>query len=389
MSHINCARISAFAHILKLKTGCDYLQTNPTQQVRITKNTFFLRLAFLLTAAALLVHPMILTGSAAFKDGDQAVNDKVRYVYPMGKTVGIKLFSEGVLVVGLSDIKTDDGNSSPARACGLQEGDIITHINGAEVNSIEEVQALLQELSGESMSVRILRNNEKSQITTQAAQSSSDGSYKLGAWIRDSMAGIGTMTFYDPESKIFGTLGHGINDVDTSMLMPLQSGSIMPSSVKDVKKGLSGQPGELHGSFQVERDLGQLYANTQGGVFGLLSDEAMASDKQLVAVAKEKEVKLGKASILCNISGDKIEEFSVEITKLYPDAADTRDLMLHVTDQRLLDATGGIVQGMSGSPIMQDGKLVGAVTHVLLNDPTKGYGILATHMLDLAEAVQS
>lgn len=331
----------------------------------------------------------MIAGSAANKGGESTMENKVHYVYPMGKTVGIKLFSEGVLVVGLSDIKTDSGSTSPAKTCGLQEGDIITHINSEEVNSIEKVQAVLQDLHGEAMSVRIVRNQAQSQLTAKAVQCSADGAYKLGAWIRDSMAGIGTMTFYDPESKIFGTLGHGINDVDTAMLMPLQSGSIMPSSVSDIKRGLSGQPGELHGSFQVDRDLGQLYANTAGGVFGLLSDDNLISGKILVPVATDKQVKLGKASILCNVSGNQVEEFSVEITKLYPESSDTRNLMLQITDPRLLELTGGIVQGMSGSPILQDGKLVGAVTHVLLNDPTRGYGIFAQKMIRLAEDAQS
>lgn len=367
--------------------GCDFLQANENKQVRIT--SFFLRLCFLVTAFALLMHPFLVSGSAAYKGGERTVENKVHYVYPMGKTVGIKLFSEGVLVVGLSDIKTDSGNTSPAKVCGLQEGDIITHINSEEVNSIEKVQAVLQNLQGEAMSVRIVRNHSQSQLTAKAVQCSADGAYKLGAWIRDSMAGIGTMTFYDPESKIFGTLGHGINDVDTAMLMPLQSGSIMPSTVSDVKRGLSGQPGELHGSFQIDRDLGQLFANTAGGVFGVLSEDSLAVGKKLVPVASEKQVKLGKASILCNVSGNQVEEFSVEICKLYPESGDTRNLMLQVTDPRLLELTGGIVQGMSGSPILQDGKLVGAVTHVLLNDPTRGYGIFAENMLDLAEDAHS
>lgn len=355
------------------------------EQAQHTTGSFFRRLAFLLTVCALLTASFAQTAFAANEGGDAGVKQSTRYVYPMGKTIGIKLFSEGVLVVGLSEIKTEEGKATPAATCGLREGDIITHINGKEVNSIEEVQALLQSLGGEAMSVRVLRGQEASQLTAQAAQCTADGAYKLGAWIRDSMAGIGTMTFYDPESKIFGTLGHGINDVDTAMLMPLQSGSIMPSVVKDVKRGQSGQPGELHGSFQVEKDLGELYANTPGGVFGLLADESLCEGRDLLPVAKENEVKTGKATILCNVAGDKVEEYTVEISKLYPHATDTRDLMLEVTDKRLLEATGGIVQGMSGSPILQDGKLVGAVTHVLLSDPTKGYGILATHMLDLAE----
>ena len=163
------------------------------------------------------------------------------------------------------------------------------------------------------------------------------------------------------------------------------SGSIMPSSVSDVKRGLSGQPGELHGTFQLSTDLGQLFANTKSGVFGHLDDEAIAQNSVLTPVAKENEVKLGAATILCNVDGTNVEEFSVEITKLYPNATDTRDLMLTVTDSKLLNTTGGIVQGMSGSPILQDGKLVGAVTHVLLNDPTRGYGIFAEHMMEAAE----
>lgn len=364
------------------------MQKVEKHQIRTASFSFFLQFAFLLTACALLFQPFYLPASAAYKDGDEPVNRTVRYVYPMGKTVGIKLFSEGVLVVGLSDIKTEKGNSSPAKSCGLQEGDIITHINSEEVNSIEAVQSVLQEVQGEKMSVRILRDNAQSQLTLQAVQCSSDGAFKLGAWIRDSMAGIGTMTFYDPSTHIFGTLGHGINDIDTAMLMPLQSGSIMPSSVCDVKKGLSGHPGELHGSFKLEKDLGALYANTQGGVFGILSDDAMTTNHELVEVAPGSEVTTGKASILCNVNGDEVQEFEVEIIKLFPDAQDTRNLMLHITDQRLLDTTGGIVQGMSGSPILQNGKLIGAVTHVLLNDPTRGYGIFAENMLTIAETTQ-
>lgn len=336
--------------------------------------------------ALLFTTPLSFSVSAA---GNKNSMDTAHYVYPLGKTVGIKLFSEGVLVIGLSDIKTDKGPASPAKACGLKEGDIITHINGKEVNSIEEVQSLLQRLAGKQMSVQVLRGENSSQLTTRAEQCASDGAYKLGAWIRDSMAGIGTVTFYDPESNIFGTLGHGINDIDTALLMPLLSGSIMPSSVSDVKKGLAGQPGELHGTFQLDEDIGTLYANTKGGVFGTLCNSSIIAGCKLMPIAHPSEVNVGKATILCNIAGDQVESFEVEISKLFPNAPDTRDLMLHVTDPRLLNATGGIVQGMSGSPIIQNGKLIGAVTHVLVNDPTKGYGILAEHMLAIGQAAQA
>ena len=316
--------------------------------------------------------------------------DEGRQLIPVGKAVGIKLFAQGVLVVGLSDLTTDQGLASPARACGLQAGDVITHINGTQVSSIEAVQAMLQELQGQAMTLTITRNDVSQEITAHAAQSSDDGQYKLGAWIRDSMAGIGTMTFYDPSTGLFGALGHGINDVDTSLLMPLESGSIMYAEVSDVRKGQAGEPGELHGAFQVERDLGSLFANTAGGVFGTLTDTGLADGLDPVPVAARSEVKVGPATILSNIAGDDVEEYTVEIIRVFPAGShDTRELMVKVTDQRLLDATGGIVQGMSGSPILQNGKLVGSVTHVLINDPTQGYGILAETMLDTAQEAQS
>ena len=235
------------------------------------------------------------------------------------------------------------------------------------------------------MTLRATRNGKPVQLSVQAIQNI-QGSYQLGVWLRDSMAGIGTMTFYDPDSGVFAALGHGINDVDTAQLMPLQSGSIMYSEVTDVKKGEKGAPGELHGAFQVNRDLGELYANTASGVFGRLEDGTLTDGLEPVPVAERKEVKTGAATILSNIAGDQVEEYQVEIIRVYPaNGADTRNLMLKVTDPRLLETTGGIVQGMSGSPILQNGKLVGAVTHVLVNDPTQGYGILAENMLLEAE----
>lgn len=313
--------------------------------------------------------------TAAFSKGEQMV-------IPMGRAVGIKMFSDGVMVVGLSELAGTEGTAaSPAKACGLRQGDIITHINNTEVDSIEQVQTLLQDLEGEKMSIRCTRGDKQVQLTAQAV-ACSDGTYKLGAWIRDSMAGIGTMTFYDPDSGLFGALGHSINDIDTSLLMPLESGSIMFASVDSVQKGEAGTPGELHGAFRVNEDLGELYANTPGGIFGTLTDDAMAEGLRPVPVAARKEVKTGPATILSNIAGNTVEEYDIEITRVYPaGGGDTRELMVKVTDPRLLAATGGIVQGMSGSPILQNGKLVGAVTHVLVNDPTEGYGILAQTML--------
>ena len=324
----------------------------------------------LLLAAVLSVGPTMTAARAALPT-----------VVPVGRAVGIKLFSDGVVVVGTSEIATEAGSVNPAKDCGLKEGDIITHINSTEVDTIEEVSALLQELEGKAMSIRAIRDDKQVQLTATAALCSADGAYKLGAWIRDSMAGIGTVTFYCPDTGAFGALGHGINDVDTALLMPLDSGSILPATVAGVEKGQAGDPGQLQGVFDTKATLGLLHANTAGGVFGVMADSGWVEGTP-VEVAGRDEVREGGASILCNISGDRVEEFDIQIVKVYPESeSDCRDYLLKVTDQRLLDVTGGIVQGMSGSPILQNGKLIGAVTHVMVNEPTKGYGILIENML--------
>lgn len=310
-----------------------------------------------------------------------------RKVIPLGKAVGIKLFSDGVLVVGLSPVETEEGASYPGRDCGLKTGDVITHINGGEVDTIEEVQALVARCEDEPLTIQAVRGQRQLQLTAAAVENS-QGVYQLGVWLRDSMAGIGTMTFYDPASGVFGALGHGINDVDTAMLMPLESGSIMPASVSEVKKGASGAPGELHGQFDLTRDLGTLYANTNLGIFGQMPGEVVGDGVEPVEVASRSQVSTGPATILSNIRGDEVEEFDIAITHLYPAGDGTRSMMVEVTDPDLLSATGGIVQGMSGSPILQNGRLVGAVTHVLVNDPTRGYGILAENMLKQAVGEQ-
>ena len=278
-------------------------------------------------------------------------------VIPLGRAVGIKLFSDGVLVVGLSSIDTAEGPAAPGRTSGLKAGDVITHIDQTEVNTIEEVQKLVAQKRDAPMTLQVRREGADLQLSAQAVRSQA-GAYQLGVWLRDSMAGIGTMTFYDPQSGVFAALGHGINDVDTAKLMPLETGSIMEASVSDVKRGRAGEPGELHGEFNLTEDLGELYANTDRGIFGRLDGEQLTRGLEPVAVATREQVREGNAVIRSNISGDQVEEYAIEIIRLYPETeGETRNMMIRVTDQRLLNATGGIVQGMSGSPIIQDGRL--------------------------------
>ncbi len=296
---------------------------------------------------------------------------------PLGKAVGIKLFADGVLVVGLAE------GASPARACGLREGDIITALDGQRIDSTEQVQSLLSAAAGEEMTLAVRRGSAALSLTAAAVQTDG-GTWQLGAWIRDSMAGIGTLTYYDPATGQYGALGHGITDVDTAQLMPLASGSIMETTVKAVKKGVKGDPGELKGDFSVQRDVGTVTVNSDGGIFGTVADEGFLSGGKAVPVASARQITTGAATILATVSGTDTEAYTAEIVRLYGADEPTRNLLLRITDPRLLSATGGIVQGMSGSPILQNGRIVGAVTHVLLNDPTQGYGIFIENMLERA-----
>ena len=293
-----------------------------------------------------------------------------RMLVPVGHTVGIKLFSKGVVVVKLSD------GGTPARTCGLRTGDVIIQCGGSTVTSSEQFQSLLQTCGG-TAELEVRRNGNSVTMSVEPERND-QGVYCIGAWIRDSMAGIGTMTYYDPATATFGALGHGITDVDTAQLMPFSNGSILPSTVKAVKKGEAGSAGELRGDFDLTGDLGDLYANTASGVFGTLDGDYAPAQAQAVPTG---EPETGAAVIRSNIRGDEVREYTVEILKTVPNSRDGRDMVLSVTDPELIEATGGIVQGMSGSPILQNGKLVGAVTHVLLNDPTKGYGISIETML--------
>ena len=299
-----------------------------------------------------------------------------RTVIPLGQAVGIKLFADGVLVVALADGPT------PARTCGLRQGDIITAMDGAAVGSTEQVQDLLADTAGAPIVLSVRRGADALALTACAREN--NGVWQLGAWIRDSMAGIGTLTYYDPATGQYGALGHGITDVDTAQLMPLASGAIMETTVKAVKKGAKGDPGELKGDFSVQRDVGTVTVNSSGGIFGTVADPDFLSGGTPVPVAAAGQITTGPATILATVSGSDVREYRVELVRLYGADEPTRNLLLRITDPALLSATGGIVQGMSGSPILQNGRIVGAVTHVLLNDPTRGYGIFIENMLDMA-----
>ena len=334
-----------------------------------------LRRGAALVLAFLLCSP-ILAMAADVTDSGSTQTSSARMLVPVGHTIGIKLFARGVLVVKLTD------GGTPSKECGLQTGDVIVKCGGVSVTSSEQFQSLLQKNGDSAMDLQVRRAGDSMTLSVEPEQNDK-GVYCIGAWIRDSMAGIGTMTYYDPATGDFGALGHGITDTDTALLMPFSNGSILPSTVKAVKRGETGSAGELRGDFDLDTSLGDLYANTESGIFGTLavSDYAPAC-QDAVPIG---EAVPGPAVIRSNVEGDAVEEYEIEILKVVSGTSDGRDLVISVTDPKLLKATGGIVQGMSGSPILQNGKLVGAVTHVLLNDPTKGYGILIENMLNAAK----
>lgn len=326
--------------------------------------------------AALLLALLLCAGTAAgaVDIGGGTDASSARMLVPVGHTVGIKLFSKGVVVVKLSE------GGTPARSCGLRTGDVIVRCGSSAVTSTEQFQSLLQRSGGTQTDLGIRRDGGSVTLCVSPARNE-QGVYCIGAWIRDSMAGIGTMTFYDPATGVFGALGHGITDTDTALLMPFSNGSVMPSTVKAVKRGEAGEAGELRGDFDLTRDLGSLYANTAAGIFGTLETEGLKSGGALPAGQPE----TGEAVIRANVRGDEVCEYNIEIEKVISGGGDGRDMVISVTDPDLLALTGGIVQGMSGSPILQNGQIVGAVTHVLLNDPTKGYGISIKNMLSAAQ----
>lgn len=307
-----------------------------------------------------------------------------KLLVPCGTPFGIKLFTNGVMVVGVADIESVGKMINPAAVAGVKVGDIITEVNGKAVTQNSQVAKLIESSAGAPVELSIIRNEETLTATLTPILSDVDGSYKGGLWVRDSTAGIGTVTFYDPSNGAFGGLGHGICDVDTNELMPLRNGDVVSVTISGIVKGQKGRAGELRGYFNNDFPVGQLQANSEGGVYGTLNSSPVSTEA--IPLAVKQEVKTGAAQIYTTVDGTTPRPYGIEIESInYHDGTKTKNLVVKVTDPDLLSKTGGIVQGMSGSPIVQNGKLVGAVTHVFVNDPTRGYGILAENMLEISE----
>ncbi len=300
-------------------------------------------------------------------------------VVPVGKAIGMKLYTEGVLVVGMSEIE----GVKPYEKSGIQEGDIILQINQNEIDTTEDLMQVVNQSKGKSLSIKYM-HGEKTATTSITPIKNANNEYKLGLWVRDAAAGVGTLTFYEPSSKMFGTLGHGILDVDTSGLIKIENGELVTTNIISVVKGEKGNPGEIRGTIESGYTIGDISKNTEFGVFGKLNNPSYIgiSEKNEVEVCPREEIQTGKAQIICELENGKREHYDIEIQKIFiNNNQDNKSMLIKITDENLIQKTGGIIQGMSGAPIMQNGKFVGAVTHVLVNDPTLGYGVFADIML--------
>ncbi|MBE7016871.1 MAG: SpoIVB peptidase [Ruminococcaceae bacterium] len=325
--------------------------------------------------------PAFLLAAVLFPTADVLALEASELV-PVGETVGIEIQMNGVLVADINEVDCAEGKKSPARSAGLCAGDLITSVNGRKVDTAAEFLSAAANFDGKPVSIIATRNGKEISFSITPAQTA-DGSWQLGLWLRDGVNGIGTVTFYDPVSGSYGALGHGINDMKSGELVPIGSGSILDAEVTDVIRGVEGSPGELRGKIDKTRVLGALESNSLCGIFGHCASSAFHKGSA-IDVATPGEVVLGEAKILSNVRHNEVKEYEVEICRIYRGNDDVRGMMLCVTDPELLSLTGGIVQGMSGSPILQNGKIIGAVTHVLVNDPTRGYGIFIEKMLDAA-----
>lgn len=316
--------------------------------------------------SALLVLCIVLSFSVSVS----AAGGKV--LIAAGTAFGVKFHTDGVVVAGIP------GGEGPAAEAGLRRGDIITHINGQTVTSVTQFADAVKNSAGGELMLEY-RSGNLTHTVNLTPKIDESGEYRLGVWIKDSAAGIGTITFIDPETMCFVGLGHGICDADSGCLIPLASGTAEEVELSGVTVGEVGSPGELRGSF-CGKKMGKLTKNAETGIYGLLSSVPVGLEKERFPVGDKADVKEGKAYIFATVDADGRAMYEIEISDIEKDG-DSRNFLVHVTDERLLSKTGGIVQGMSGSPIIQDGKIIGAVTHVLVNDPTRGYGIFIEKMM--------
>lgn len=312
-------------------------------------------------------------------------------VIPVGNIAGVKLYTSGVLVVGMSEIEGNDNKKyKPYENTGIKEGDTIIKVNDKNINSTSDLIQTVNLSQGHDISIKYVHQQETKECSITPVKTN-NSQYKIGLWVRDSAAGVGTVTFYDPTSKTFGALGHGITDIDTNELINIASGEFITTKILNITKGESGNPGKIQGTIENQNNIGTIGKNTRYGIYGKVDNLASLNidTSKEAEVALREEIQIGKAKILCSLDNQKPQEYEIEIEKIYKDNNyDNKSMKIKVTDEKLLEKTGGIIQGMSGSPVLQNGKFVGAITHVLVNDPQEGYAVFGDIMLKQAKEIQ-
>ena len=323
------------------------------------------------------------------KDIDVSVIKRTK-VIPVGQVAGIKLYTSGVLVVGMSEIKgIDNKKHKPYENSGIQEGDTIVQIENDEVTGTEELIKKVNSSKGKEIKVKFVRDGKFLEcsilpVKTDVAE------YKIGLWVRDSAAGIGTMTYYEPETQNFAALGHGITDIDTGKLINISNGQLITTKVLSIIKGKDGLPGKIQGTINEQSNIGVIRKNSIFGIYGNIAniEKIKFNSKESMDVATRNEIELGEATILCSIDDEKTKEYKIQIEKIFlNNDYDNKSMLIKVIDKELIEKTGGIIQGMSGSPVIQNGKFIGAVTNVLVNDPTKGYVVFGDLMIKEMKSV--
>ena len=366
---VTCERVDSFEDDTSIQVS-----SNINKNTVGKKSTLFFKLFDMIT----------------LKEVDLDVISNVR-VIPVGNTVGLKLYTKGVLVVGMNEVENSQMEViKPYEGTGIVEGDMIISVNNTAVSSTDDLLEEVIKSNGDKLQVEYVRNGNVYE-TNIKPEKIEENKYKLGLWVRDSAAGVGTLTYYEPSTKRFAALGHGIMDIDTGELLKIADGEIVTANIVSIIKGEKKKPGEIRGSIANQRTVGKISKNTEIGIYGVITNTSGLNidfSKEM-EVAKRTEIKLGPAKILCTLENNKTEEYDIEIQKIdVNNNLNNKSMVIKVTDTALLEKTNGIIQGMSGSPIIQNGKLIGAVTQVFVSSPDMGYGIFADLMIKEMKEVE-
>lgn len=300
-------------------------------------------------------------------------------VVPLGNIVGLKLYSSGVLVIGMTEIEGE----KPYENSGIEAGDLITFVNNKQVTTTDELVECVNNSKGENVKITYIRKGQKFETTIEPTVTTNK-EYKLGLWVRDGAAGIGTISYYEPSTSSFGALGHGIVDTDTEELISIERGELVTANVVNIEKGKEGDPGQIKGTISNEETIGEVYSNTKFGIYGKITNKNKLNinTENSIEVAKREEIELGNAKVILTLEDGIRKEYDIEIIKIYANNnKDNRSMIIKIVDENLINLTGGIVQGMSGAPIIQKGKFIGAITHVFVNNPTEGYAVFGDLMI--------